>query len=155
MGSSRLAPRRGPVNIVFAVRGSQGFLNGSEVSELLRNLSVVEFSFYLGYPVLQIAEREWCSPGECGWERLHWWTSSNRIASRKAEYKSDKTGAPQITWRWASRALLSPHACVVILFREPRVSSKIIPVLEKVKPEGLSNRSVVTRGEGCEESSLE
>uniref|UniRef100_A0A8C0A3G7 KIAA1549 n=2 Tax=Bos mutus grunniens TaxID=30521 RepID=A0A8C0A3G7_BOSMU len=56
VGSSRLAPRRGPVNIVFAVRGSQGFLNGSEVSELLRNLSVVEFSFYLGYPVLQIAE---------------------------------------------------------------------------------------------------
>ncbi|XP_066898157.1 UPF0606 protein KIAA1549 homolog isoform X2 [Kogia breviceps] len=56
VGSSRLAPRRGPVNIVFAVRGSQGFLNGSEVSEMLRNLSVVEFSFYLGYPVLQIAE---------------------------------------------------------------------------------------------------
>uniref|UniRef100_A0A8D1SU53 KIAA1549 n=1 Tax=Sus scrofa TaxID=9823 RepID=A0A8D1SU53_PIG len=56
VGSSRLAPRRGPVNIVFAVKGVQGFLNGSEVSELLRNLSVVEFSFYLGYPVLQIAE---------------------------------------------------------------------------------------------------
>ncbi|XP_046524907.1 UPF0606 protein KIAA1549 homolog [Equus quagga] len=56
VGSSRVAPRRGPVNIVFAVKGSQGFLNGSEVSELLRNLSVVEFSFYLGYPVLQIAE---------------------------------------------------------------------------------------------------
>ena len=33
--------------------------------------------------------------------------------------------------------------------------SKIIPVPEKVKPEGLSNRSVVTRAEGCEESSLE
>ncbi|XP_054940784.1 UPF0606 protein KIAA1549 homolog isoform X1 [Physeter macrocephalus] len=56
VGSSRLAPRRGPVNIVFAVRGSQGFLNGSEVSEMLRNLSAVEFSFYLGYPVLQVAE---------------------------------------------------------------------------------------------------
>ncbi|XP_069852977.1 UPF0606 protein KIAA1549 homolog [Dipodomys merriami] len=56
VGSSRMAPRRGPVNIIFAVRGTQGFLNGSEVSELLRNLSVVEFSFYLGYPVLQIAE---------------------------------------------------------------------------------------------------
>ncbi|KAK2502766.1 hypothetical protein MC885_014116 [Smutsia gigantea] len=56
MGSSRAEPRRGPVNIVFAVRGAQGFLNGSEVSELLRNLSVVEFSFYLGFPVLQIAE---------------------------------------------------------------------------------------------------
>nr|XP_045720161.1 UPF0606 protein KIAA1549 homolog [Mirounga angustirostris] len=56
MGASRPAPRRGPVNIVFAVRGTQGFLNGTEVSQLLRNLSVVEFSFYLGYPVLQIAE---------------------------------------------------------------------------------------------------
>ncbi|XP_037691992.1 UPF0606 protein KIAA1549 homolog [Choloepus didactylus] len=56
MGSSRLAPRRGPVNIIFAVKSQQGFLNGSEVSELLRNLSMVEFSFYLGYPVLQIAE---------------------------------------------------------------------------------------------------
>ncbi|XP_063106635.1 UPF0606 protein KIAA1549 homolog isoform X1 [Cavia porcellus] len=53
---SRAAPRRGPVNVVFAVRSAQGFVNGSEVSELLRNLSVVEFSFYLGYPVLQIAE---------------------------------------------------------------------------------------------------
>ncbi|XP_040858045.1 UPF0606 protein KIAA1549 homolog isoform X1 [Ochotona curzoniae] len=56
VSSSRAAPRRGPVNIIFGVRGTQGFLNGSEVSELLRNLSVVEFSFYLGYPVLQIAE---------------------------------------------------------------------------------------------------
>ncbi|XP_062046462.1 UPF0606 protein KIAA1549 homolog [Lepus europaeus] len=54
--ASRAAPRRGPVHIIFGVRGVQGFLNGSEVSELLRNLSVVEFSFYLGYPVLQIAE---------------------------------------------------------------------------------------------------
>ncbi|XP_052029417.1 UPF0606 protein KIAA1549 homolog isoform X2 [Apodemus sylvaticus] len=56
IASSRVAPRRGPVNIIFAVKGSQGFLNGSEVSDLLRNLTVVEFSFYLGYPVLQIAE---------------------------------------------------------------------------------------------------
>ncbi|KAM5302639.1 UPF0606 protein KIAA1549 homolog [Glossophaga mutica] len=56
VGSSRVAPRRGPVNIVFAVKSAQGFWNGTQVSELLRNLSVVEFSFYLGYPVLQIAE---------------------------------------------------------------------------------------------------
>ncbi|XP_075862341.1 UPF0606 protein KIAA1549 homolog [Microcebus murinus] len=56
VSSSRVTPRRGPVNIIFAVKSAQGFLNGSEVSELLRNLSVVEFSFYLGYPVLQIAE---------------------------------------------------------------------------------------------------
>ncbi|NWW54449.1 K1549 protein, partial [Pedionomus torquatus] len=48
--------RQGPVSIVFAVRGRYGFLNGSEVSEQLRNLSVVEFSFYLGFPVQQIAE---------------------------------------------------------------------------------------------------
>lgn len=56
VGSSRGAPRRGPVRIIFAVRGAQGFLHGVEVSERLRNLSVVEFSFYLGYPVLQVAE---------------------------------------------------------------------------------------------------
>ncbi|XP_059567904.1 UPF0606 protein KIAA1549 homolog [Myotis daubentonii] len=56
VGSPRVAPRRGPVNIIFAVKGTQGFWNGTQVSELLRNLSVVEFSFYLGYPVLQIAE---------------------------------------------------------------------------------------------------
>ncbi|XP_035312281.1 UPF0606 protein KIAA1549 homolog isoform X1 [Cricetulus griseus] len=56
IGSSRVTPRRGPVNIIFAVKGTHGFLNGSEVSDLLRNLTVVEFSFYLGYPVLQIAE---------------------------------------------------------------------------------------------------
>ncbi|XP_034259177.1 UPF0606 protein KIAA1549 homolog isoform X2 [Pantherophis guttatus] len=48
--------RQGPVQIVFAVREKRGFLNGSEVSELLRNLSVVEFSFYLGFPVQHIAE---------------------------------------------------------------------------------------------------
>ena len=57
------------MNIIFAVKGMQGFLNGSEVSDLLRNLTVVEFSFYLGYPVLQIAEREYSlAPGEhWGW----------------------------------------------------------------------------------------
>ncbi|XP_041341881.1 UPF0606 protein KIAA1549 homolog isoform X1 [Pyrgilauda ruficollis] len=51
-----VAFRQGPVSIVFAIRDRDGFLNGSEVSEQLRNLSVVEFSFYLGFPVQQIAE---------------------------------------------------------------------------------------------------
>ncbi|XP_058719489.1 UPF0606 protein KIAA1549-like [Poecile atricapillus] len=51
-----VAFRQGPVSIVFAIRDKSGFLNGSEVSERLRNLSVVEFSFYLGFPVQQIAE---------------------------------------------------------------------------------------------------
>ncbi|TRZ12393.1 hypothetical protein HGM15179_014720 [Zosterops borbonicus] len=51
-----VAFRQGPVSIVFAIRDRYGFLNGSEVSEQLRNLSMVEFSFYLGYPVQQIAE---------------------------------------------------------------------------------------------------
>lgn len=54
-----VAFRQGPVSIVFAIRDRYGFLNGSEVSEQLRNLSVVEFSFYLGFPVQQIAEREY------------------------------------------------------------------------------------------------
>nr|XP_060632841.1 UPF0606 protein KIAA1549 homolog isoform X2 [Anolis sagrei ordinatus] len=56
LGRSRGVFRQGPVHIIFAIREKRGFLNGSEVSELLRNLSVVEFSFYMGFPVQQIAE---------------------------------------------------------------------------------------------------
>uniref|UniRef100_A0A4W3HKN7 KIAA1549 n=1 Tax=Callorhinchus milii TaxID=7868 RepID=A0A4W3HKN7_CALMI len=48
--------RQGPVNVTFAVSGEHGFLNGSDVSDLLRILSLVEFSFYLGFPVLKSAE---------------------------------------------------------------------------------------------------
>ncbi|KAI9522475.1 hypothetical protein NQZ68_035815 [Dissostichus eleginoides] len=44
------------VDITFAVRDGRGFLLGSEVSEHLRKLSPVEFSFYIGFPALQIAE---------------------------------------------------------------------------------------------------
>lgn len=46
-----------PVDITFAVRDGRGYLPGSEVSEHLRKLSLVEFSFYVGFPALQIAER--------------------------------------------------------------------------------------------------
>ncbi|ETE73000.1 hypothetical protein L345_01164, partial [Ophiophagus hannah] len=56
LGQPKAMFRQGPVQIIFAVREKGGFLNGSEVSELLRNLSVVEFSFYLGFPVQHIAE---------------------------------------------------------------------------------------------------
>ncbi|XP_078529129.1 UPF0606 protein KIAA1549 homolog [Lissotriton helveticus] len=56
VGPTRTMLRKGPVNIVFAVRDGTGFLNGSDVSNLLRNLSTVEFSFYLGFPVQQVAE---------------------------------------------------------------------------------------------------
>ncbi|XP_041832990.1 UPF0606 protein KIAA1549 [Melanotaenia boesemani] len=45
-----------PVDITFAVRDGRGYLPGSEVSEHLRKLSQVEFSFYIGFPVQQIAE---------------------------------------------------------------------------------------------------
>ncbi|XP_038636621.1 UPF0606 protein KIAA1549-like isoform X2 [Scyliorhinus canicula] len=48
--------RQGPVNITFAINSSRGFLNGSDVSDLLRILNLVEFSFYLGFPVLKTAE---------------------------------------------------------------------------------------------------
>uniref|UniRef100_A0A8C5RLU3 Uncharacterized protein n=1 Tax=Laticauda laticaudata TaxID=8630 RepID=A0A8C5RLU3_LATLA len=58
LGQPKAVFRQGPVQIIFAVREKRGFLNGSEVSELLRNLSMVEFSFYLGFPVQHIAERE-------------------------------------------------------------------------------------------------
>ncbi|XP_039218284.1 UPF0606 protein KIAA1549 homolog isoform X3 [Crotalus tigris] len=56
LGQPKAVFRQGPVQIMFAIREKRGFLNGSEVSELLRNLSVVEFSFYLGFPVQHIAE---------------------------------------------------------------------------------------------------
>ncbi|XP_065121841.1 UPF0606 protein KIAA1549 isoform X2 [Paramisgurnus dabryanus] len=48
--------QKAPVDITFAVRDSQGFLTGSDVSSHMRQLSAVEFSFYLGFPTLQIAE---------------------------------------------------------------------------------------------------
>ncbi|XP_029552675.1 UPF0606 protein KIAA1549 isoform X4 [Salmo trutta] len=48
--------QREPVDVTFAVRGAIGYLKGSEVSNHLRLLNMVEFSYYLGFPVLQIAE---------------------------------------------------------------------------------------------------
>ncbi|XP_053169838.1 UPF0606 protein KIAA1549 [Scomber japonicus] len=50
------AEQKLPVDITFAVRDGRGYLPGSEVSEHLRKLSLVEFSFYVGFPALQIAE---------------------------------------------------------------------------------------------------
>ncbi|XP_041652559.1 UPF0606 protein KIAA1549 isoform X2 [Cheilinus undulatus] len=47
---------RQPVDITFTVRGSKGYLMGSEVSNTLMKLTMVEFSYYMGFPVLQIAE---------------------------------------------------------------------------------------------------
>lgn len=49
---------RQPVDITFTVNGSTGYLMGSEVSNALMQLTMVEFSYYMGFPVLQIAERE-------------------------------------------------------------------------------------------------
>ncbi|XP_029289458.1 UPF0606 protein KIAA1549 isoform X2 [Cottoperca gobio] len=47
---------RQPVDMTFTVRGSRGYLMGSEVSNALMKLTMVEFSYYMGFPVLQIAE---------------------------------------------------------------------------------------------------
>uniref|UniRef100_A0A3Q3E233 UPF0606 protein KIAA1549 n=1 Tax=Labrus bergylta TaxID=56723 RepID=A0A3Q3E233_9LABR len=47
---------RQPVDITFTVRGSKGYLMGSEVSNALMKLTMVEFSYYMAFPVLQIAE---------------------------------------------------------------------------------------------------
>lgn len=59
MGVARLPPQqRAAVEITFAVRNGRGYLLGSEVSERLRQLSLVEFSFFVGFPALQIAERK-------------------------------------------------------------------------------------------------
>lgn len=56
VGVAKLGEQKVPVDITFAVRDGRGYLPGSEVSEHLRKLSLVEFSFYIGFPVLQIAE---------------------------------------------------------------------------------------------------
>nr|XP_020458625.1 UPF0606 protein KIAA1549-like [Monopterus albus] len=45
-----------PVDIIFTVLSSMDYLMGSEVSNALMKLSMVEFSYYMGFPVLQIAE---------------------------------------------------------------------------------------------------
>lgn len=49
---------RYPVDITFIVHSPQGYLMGSEVSIALMKLTQVEFSYYMGFPVLQIAERK-------------------------------------------------------------------------------------------------
>ncbi|XP_077372707.1 UPF0606 protein KIAA1549 isoform X4 [Festucalex cinctus] len=48
--------RRYPVDITFTVHSPLGYLMGSEVSIALMQLTKVEFSYYMGFPVLQIAE---------------------------------------------------------------------------------------------------
>ncbi|XP_008434757.1 UPF0606 protein KIAA1549 isoform X1 [Poecilia reticulata] len=53
-GEQQLA--RQPVDITFTVSGSRGYLMGSKVSNALMKLTMVEFSYYIGFPVLQIAE---------------------------------------------------------------------------------------------------
>lgn len=59
MGMARLpSQQRAAVEITFAVRDGRGYLLGSEVSDRLRKLSLVEFSFFVGFPALQIAERK-------------------------------------------------------------------------------------------------
>ena len=58
MGVTRVAvDQKVSVDITFALRDGRDYLPGSEVSEHLRKLSLVEFSFYVGFPALQIAER--------------------------------------------------------------------------------------------------
>ncbi|XP_015230231.1 PREDICTED: UPF0606 protein KIAA1549-like isoform X2 [Cyprinodon variegatus] len=47
---------RQPVDITFTVSGSRSYLMGSKVSNALMKLTMVEFSYYIGFPVLQIAE---------------------------------------------------------------------------------------------------
>ncbi|XP_034391958.1 UPF0606 protein KIAA1549 [Cyclopterus lumpus] len=47
---------RQPVDLTFTVHGPRGYLVGSEVSNALMKLTMVEFSYYMGFPVLQIAE---------------------------------------------------------------------------------------------------
>lgn len=63
---------RKPVDITFTVHGFRGYLMGSEVSNALMRLTVVEFSYYMGFPVLQIAEREY-NKRNCYWISASFW----------------------------------------------------------------------------------
>lgn len=83
LGRSRAVFRQGPVQIVFGIQEKHGFLNGSEVSELLRNLSVVEFSFYLGFPVQQIAEREYLCKAKIVIFLLHFYINISHLSFSK------------------------------------------------------------------------
>ncbi|XP_062384571.1 UPF0606 protein KIAA1549 [Sardina pilchardus] len=57
MAKAQRQQQRAPVDITFAVKDERsGYLLGSEVSAHLRQLSMVEYSFYLGFPAVQIAE---------------------------------------------------------------------------------------------------
>ncbi|KAM8861902.1 UPF0606 protein KIAA1549 isoform 5-T6 [Synchiropus picturatus] len=56
MAAPKSRPARPPVDITFTVHTTRGFLSGSEVSDALMKLTTVEFSYYMGYPVQQIAE---------------------------------------------------------------------------------------------------
>ncbi|XP_053742248.1 UPF0606 protein KIAA1549 isoform X2 [Synchiropus splendidus] len=56
MAAPKNHPARPPVDITFTVRTTRGFLTGSEVSDALMKLTTVEFSYYMGFPVQQIAE---------------------------------------------------------------------------------------------------
>ncbi|XP_028254147.1 UPF0606 protein KIAA1549 isoform X2 [Parambassis ranga] len=56
LGIARPMEQKVPVDITFAVRDGRGYLLGSQVSEHMRKLSLVEFSFFIGFPALQIAE---------------------------------------------------------------------------------------------------
>ncbi|XP_063067925.1 UPF0606 protein KIAA1549 [Engraulis encrasicolus] len=56
VGKAQRQQQRAPVDITFAVRDERGYLTGAEVSGHLRQLSMVEYSYYLGYPAVQIAE---------------------------------------------------------------------------------------------------
>lgn len=58
MGLTRLVEPKVSVDITFAVRDGRDYLLGSEISKHLRKLNLVEFSFYIGFPTLQIAERK-------------------------------------------------------------------------------------------------
>lgn len=83
MGVARLpTEQKVTVEITFAVRDGRDYLLGSEVSEHLRKLSLVEFSFYVGFPVLQIAERKrhaWCDAEPVWW---FWCFSSESLMSQ-------------------------------------------------------------------------
>lgn len=117
---------RGPVDITFVVRDAQGYILGSEVSGHLRHLSMVEFSYYLGYPVQQIAERE--SDLQASYINNN---CSHLMYRLLYEYDGDDFFRQQhfTTLNWTPHSCYALHGWRQVMYANKLVSAYLAPVM--------------------------
>lgn len=117
---------RGPVDITFVVRDAQGYILGSEVSSHLRHLSMVEFSYYLGYPVQQIAERE--SDLQASYINNN---CSHLMYRLLYEYDGDDFFRQQhfTTLNWTPHSCYALHGWRQVMYANKLVSAYLAPVM--------------------------